>query len=108
MERINFRIQLNEGFKEEYEKRHNPVWEELESQFLNNGVIEYNIFMDDDTNEIFGVITVESKQHWEEIGKSDVVARWRKHMDTIFAKNADGSVKMTRMREVFHIMKKNS
>ncbi|MEN8191720.1 MAG: L-rhamnose mutarotase [Bacteroidota bacterium] len=105
MERITFRLQLNEGYKEEYELRHNPIWQELESEFLENGVREYSIFIDDETNELFGVINVESKELWKRISNSDVVAKWREHMKEFYETDEKGTPKLKRMREVFHIKK---
>ncbi|MEN8116689.1 MAG: L-rhamnose mutarotase [Bacteroidota bacterium] len=105
MERITFKLKLNEDYKEEYENRHNPVWPELESEFLENGVKEYFIFIDDETNELFGVINVESEEHWQKISESEVVARWREHMKPFFETDEKGAPKLNRMREVFHIKK---
>lgn len=105
MERITFKLQLNEGYKDEYEKRHNPVWKELEEVFKNGGVKDYSIFIDDDTNELFGVINVVSKEHWQRISELDVVARWRDYMKGFYETYDDGTPKLSRMREVFHIEK---
>jgi len=103
MERITFRLQLNDSVKEEYEKRHNPIWQELEEQFLDNGVDEYSIFIDDETNELFGVIKVKSKEHWNKIVESEIVAKWREHMKSFYESDENGVPKIRRMREVFHI-----
>jgi len=34
---------------------------------MENGVKEYSIFIDDETSELFGIITVKSKEHWDKI-----------------------------------------
>ena len=103
MERLTFRLQLNKGFKKEYEKRHNPIWKELEDYFLNNGVIDYSIFIDDKSDELFGVIKIESKENWDKISISDVVSRWRLYMKDFYKTDSNGVPILSRMREVFYV-----
>jgi L-rhamnose mutarotase len=53
MERIAFKMYLNEGQKEEYKKRHAEIWPELKQLLKEAGISEYSIFFDDETNTLF-------------------------------------------------------
>ena len=44
MQRIAFKMYLNEGQKVEYKKRHDALWPELHQLLKNAGVSEYFIF----------------------------------------------------------------
>ena len=57
--RIAFKMQLNYGMKDEYIKRHNEIWPELSELLKKSGVSDYSIFLDEETNTLFGV----QKQH---------------------------------------------
>ena len=43
MERLAFKMYLNEGQKEEYKKRHNALWPELHKLLKGAGVSEYSM-----------------------------------------------------------------
>ncbi|MDA8947901.1 L-rhamnose mutarotase [Flavobacteriaceae bacterium] len=44
---------LNKGAEQEYEKRHNELWPELESTFKAYGTSNYSIFSEEETNILF-------------------------------------------------------
>ena len=53
MKRLAFKMKLNAGQKEAYTKRHNELWPELKTLLKENGVSEYSIFLDEETNTLF-------------------------------------------------------
>ena len=53
MQRLAFKMYLNEGQKEEYIKRHDEIWPELKKLLKDAGVSEYSIFLDEETNILF-------------------------------------------------------
>ena len=53
MKRLAFKMYLNEGMKAEYKKRHDEIWPELKKLLKDNGVSEYSIFLDEETNYLF-------------------------------------------------------
>ncbi len=65
--RIAFKMKLFEGNVEEYIKRHNPIWPELEEALKNHGVVSYSIFLDRNTNDLFGYAEIEDQKKWEDI-----------------------------------------
>ena len=44
-----FVMSVNPGAKEEYEKRHNPIWPELEKVLKDHAVSNYSIFLHRET-----------------------------------------------------------
>ena len=52
--RVAFKMKLKPGFKEEYKKRYDELWPELKALLKDQGVSEYSIFIDEETNILFG------------------------------------------------------
>ena len=103
--RIAFKMKLFEGNVEEYKKRHNPIWPELEQILKNHGVISYSIYLDKDTNDLFGYAEIEDLKKWEEIASTDVCREWWDYMAPLMEVNKDKSPVSKDLLEVFHIEK---
>jgi len=104
--RIAFRMKLFKGNFEEYQKRHNPIWPELKEELINHGVNIYSIYLDKDTNDLFGYAEIEDQKKWEEIANTDVCKKWWDYMAPLMEVNSDNSPKSKDLLEVFHIEKK--
>ena len=50
MKRFAFKMYLKKGCEKEYEKRHAAIWPELVKMIKEQGVSDYSIFWDKDTN----------------------------------------------------------
>jgi L-rhamnose mutarotase len=98
-----FRMRVDPGEEREYEKRHRPVWRELEETLLHHGVRTYSIFLDPDTNDLFGYVELECEKNWDAIAATDVCQRWWRHMRDLMPTNADSSPVSRDLREVFHL-----
>jgi L-rhamnose mutarotase len=103
MIRKAFRMSVNAGQEAEYERRHNPIWRELEDTLLQNGVRTYTIFLDPATRDLFGYAEIESEERWAAIASTGVCRRWWRHMKEIMPANPDDSPVSQELREVFHI-----
>ena len=57
MHRVAFKMKLFPGQEEEYKKRHDKLWPELETLLKETGVSEYSIFLDESTGFLFGFFT---------------------------------------------------
>ena len=64
MIRKSFKMKLYEGMAEEYEKRHNALWPEVKEMIHAHGGKNYSIFLDEETNILYGYIEVESEELW--------------------------------------------
>ena len=98
-----FRMAVDPAGAPEYERRHRPVWPELEEALIDHGVRSYSIFLDPDTNDLFGYVEVECEAQWNAIASTDVCRRWWRHMRDLMPTNPDCSPVSRDLREVFHI-----
>jgi len=103
MIRKAFRMSVNEGRHDEYERRHNPIWRELEDTLVAHGVLSYSIFLDPATGDLFAFAEIESEERWAAIAGTDVCRRWWRHMRELMPSNADDSPVSRELKEVFHI-----
>ena len=98
-----FRMSVNPDRHEEYEKRHNPIWPELEQTLKSHGVHNYSIFLDPETHELFGYAEIEDEDRWAAIAETDVCKRWWAYMKDIMPSNPDNSPVSKDLVRVFHI-----
>ena len=103
MIRKAFRMRVNRGAEEEYERRHRPIWKDLEDALLAHGVLTYSIYLDQETHDLFGYVEVEDEERWAAIARTDVRQRWWRHMRDVMPANDDNSPVSRDLREVFHI-----
>jgi L-rhamnose mutarotase len=98
-----FRMAVNGGAEAEYERRHKPIWQELERTLLDHGVRTYSIFLDPETQDLFGYVEIASEERWADIARTEVCQRWWQHMRDVMPTNADHSPVSRNLREVFHL-----
>ena len=103
MVRKGFRMSVHAGHQAEYEKRHQPIWPELERTLVLHGVRTYSTFLDRATNDLFAYVKFESEEQWAAIAATDVCQRWWRHMRELMPSNSDSSPVALELREVFHI-----
>ena len=103
MIRKAFRMSVNAGAANEYERRHSPIWEDLEKVLLDHGVGTYSIFFDPESHDLFGYVEVESDDQWARIAATDVCRQWWRHMRDLMPTNGDDSPMSRDLREVFHV-----
>ena len=98
-----FRMSVNAGQEAEYERRHNPIWRELEETLVRHGVRSYSIFLDPATRDLFAYAEIDSEERWAAIASTEVCRRWWRHMKEVMPANPDDSPVSSELREVFHI-----
>ena len=103
MTRVAFKMKLFPGFEEEYKKRHDALWPELEQLLKNTGINEYSIFLDESTNDLFGVLKIEDPEALNNLRAHPVMQRWWKHMGDIMESNPDNSPVSIPLKEVFYL-----
>ncbi|MHC4249776.1 MAG: L-rhamnose mutarotase [Planctomycetota bacterium] len=103
MIRKAFVMSVNPGCETEYEKRHSPIWPELEKTLKDHGVLSYSIFLDEETNRLFAYAEIEDEARWNSIAETDVCKRWWAHMADVMPANPDNSPVSVDLREVFHL-----
>ena len=103
MIRRAFRMSINAGQAAEYERRHTPIWPELEATLRAHGVETYTIFLDDASGDLFAYVEFENEARWKAVADTDVCRRWWGHMREIMPSRDDGSPISRDLREVFHL-----
>jgi L-rhamnose mutarotase len=103
MIRKAFVMSVNAGAEEEYERRHKPIWKELEAVLKEHGVHNYSIFLHPGTRQLFGYVEIEDEDRWAAIAGTPVCRRWWAHMAEIMPSNPDHSPVSTELCEVFHL-----
>ncbi len=102
MQRIAFKMKLNEGQKAEYKKRHDKIWPELKRLLKESGVSEYSIFLDDETNTLFAFQKVTGDGGSQDLGETEIVKKWWNFMADIMEVNKDNSPVTIELEEVFY------
>ena len=103
MIRKAFRMSVHEDRHEDYARRHNPIWAELEDALLAHGVRSYSIYLDPETSDLFAFAEIESEELWQAIASTDVCRRWWRHMRELMPSNPDDSPVSRDLMEVFHV-----
>lgn len=103
MQRLAFKMKLNLGQKEAYINRHNHLWPELKQLLKDNGVSEYSIFFDEETNTLFAFQKVSGNQSSQDLSSNDIVKKWWDFMADIMEVNPDNSPVSIPLEEVFYL-----
>ena len=103
MNRLAFKMKINEGQKEAYKKRHDELWPELKILLKDSGVSEYSIFLDEDTNTLFAFQKVTGTGGSQDLSSNQIVKKWWDFMADIMEVNPDNSPISTPLEEVFYM-----
>ena len=103
MTRVAFKMKLFAGFEEEYKKRHDALWPELQKLLKETGIREYSIFLDETTNILFGFLKTDDPKKLDNLPAHPVMQRWWKYMGDIMESNPDNSPVSVPLKEVFYL-----
>ena len=98
-----FKMKLFPGMAAEYEKRHDALWPEMKEMIHAYGGKSYSIFLDEQTNTLFGVLEIEDEQRWAESANTEICRRWWHFMADIMETNPDESPVSVDLKRVFHL-----
>jgi L-rhamnose mutarotase len=101
--RVAFKMKLNNGFEEEYKKRHDELWPELKTLLEKTGIKDYSIFLDEETNFLFAYLTIDDVSKLDDLPNEAIMRKWWNYMKDIMETNEDGSPKSISLKEVFHL-----
>ena len=103
MIRKAFVMSVHAGCEDEYIRRHQPIWPELEEVLLAHGVKTYSIFLHSETRQLFAYVEFTDEAQWQAIAQTDVCRRWWTHMRDLMPSNPDHSPVSLPLLEIFHI-----
>ncbi len=103
MVRKAFKMQLFEGQAKEYEKRHKELWPEMKEMIHEYGGSNYTIFLDEETNVLYGYLELEDEEKWEKTAETEICKKWWAFMADIMETNPDNSPVSVPLKNVFHL-----
>lgn len=103
MQRVVFKMKLNAGCKDEYKKRHDALWPELKSLLKDSGIQEYSIFLDEETNDLFGYLMIEDSETLDNLPQHEIMRKWWLYMKDIMQTNKDNSPVSIPLKEMFYL-----
>jgi L-rhamnose mutarotase len=103
MERYAFKMFLNSGKRDEYKKRHDEIWPELTHLLREAGIRNYSIFLDEETNILFGYLERSDMHGMDRLPEHTVMRRWWDYMKDLMQTDATGAPIAIRIGEVFHL-----
>lgn len=103
MIRKGFKMKLFPGMAEEYERRHSVLWPEMQEMIHNYGGHNYSIFLDRETNVLYGYLEIEDETLWAASADTAINRKWWDYMADIMDTNLDNSPVSTDLRLVFHL-----
>lgn len=101
--RVAFTMKLNNGFEQEYKKRHDELWPELQTLLKKTGINDYSIFLDEETNVLFGYLNIDDVAKLNDLPNETIMKKWWNYMKDIMETNDDGSPKSISLKEVFYL-----
>ncbi|PWJ60670.1 L-rhamnose mutarotase [Dyadobacter jejuensis] len=96
-------MQLHPGQVEEYKKRHDEIWPELVRLLKESGVVDYSIFLDEETNTLFALQKQTGEGSSQDLGQTEIVQKWWKYMSDIMDTNPDHSPVSRPLERVFYL-----
>lgn len=103
MIRKAFAMSVRAGQEAEYERRHSPIWPELEATLKAHGARNYSIFLHPATLQLFAFVEIEDEARWNAVAQTEICQQWWASMRELMPSNPDNSPVATELREVFHL-----
>ena len=103
MIRKGFKMKLHPGRADEYARRHAALWPEMADMIREFGGHNYSIFLDEETNVLYGYIELEDEARWSLSAETAICRKWWDYMADIMDVNPDNSPVAIDLRPVFHL-----
>lgn len=100
-ERVAFRMNLNPGQAGEYEKRHDNIFPELAIALKDAGVSDYSIWLDEQTNHLFAILTRSDNHTMDALPDTEICRRWWAFMADIMETDENNVPTQIPLKRVF-------
>ena len=98
-----FKMKLYPGKEQEYKRRHDQLWPEMQDMIHAHGGRNYSIFLDEATLTLFGVIEIEDEELWAKGADTAINRKWWDYMADIMDTNPDNSPVSVDLPMLFHL-----
>jgi|SRR5690625_1007798 len=92
-----------EGKYDEYQRRHDELWPEMEKALKEHGAHNYSIFLDERNGQLFAYLEVEDEEKYDQIAQTEICQKWWEYMEPLMETNPDHSPVSIELKEVFHL-----
>lgn len=96
-------MKVFEGCHEEYQRRHDELWPEMEAMLLEHGMNTYSIFLDAGTHTLFAYLEIADEQLWAKTADTEICRKWWDYMKDIMETHEDHSPVSRDLPEVFNL-----
>ena len=103
MKKLAFKMKLHPGKEDEYKRRHDQLWPELGQLLKKTGIEDYSIFLDEETNDLLGVLKINNPDAMNDLPNHPVMKKWWLYMKDIMECNPDNSPVSIPLKEVFYL-----
>lgn len=84
-------------------KRHDEIWPCLVIELIETGISDYTIFLDEETNVLFGVLKADRASDLDKLPQNLIMQKWWKYMGDITETNAESLPVSAPLRDVFYL-----
>jgi L-rhamnose mutarotase len=104
METIAFKMFLKPGCIDEYKRRCREVWPEIESITRATGVVDFKIFLDEETLTLFAIQSIDTgRQLVSDVADHPIMKKWWHFMSSIIETNDDNTPVLGPLSKVYHM-----
>ncbi|MEQ6207777.1 L-rhamnose mutarotase [Enterococcus mundtii] len=97
------KMKLYPGYEAEYLKRHHELWPEMRDMLAEHGARSYSIFLDPETNTLFGYLEIEDEEKWRHVPETAINQKWWLFMEDLMETNPDHSPVTVELKHVFDL-----
>jgi L-rhamnose mutarotase len=98
-----FRMKLKPGAVEEYRRRHDELWPELEQLLREAGIYDYSIFLDEETLHLFAVLKLWPDHDLSALPQHPVMRRWWDYMADLMEVEPGNRPREWPLTQMFHL-----
>ncbi len=103
MKRVGFKMKIYAGKADEYRRRHDEIWPELNELLRSSGISDYTIFLDEESLELFAVQNLADDHTTDDLSENPLIQKWCEYMADIVLMDADGNPIVTPLSEMYHL-----
>ncbi len=102
-EKHAFAMRLRPGCADEYRRRHDALWPELEALLRETGIADYSIHLEPATNLLFAVLWRRRDHAMARLPDHPVMRRWWDHMADLMETEPTSAPVIVPLEPVFHL-----
>ncbi len=84
-----FKMFLNPGQLDEYTRRHDALWPELSALLKGQGIVDYRIYFDADTDQLIALLSHDGRLSDADLKAAPIMQHWWKYMAELMQTHAN-------------------